>query len=290
MVRVAEPDVASVPAWKVVRYCELLRPSLSIKYYPGIELALPLESFCWLTSKKSMTSALKAVIVSPLVAGRKDQTAFAPLEPLYKSLYRRVEFGLLHKFLLRTHVPRIFADRYVASNRDGLTFRVILKGNGARLIVCHPNHDLIGGSSVSSVCGEEIVRYITNRGFRVVHGPGPWALNGADSVQLLVHASIKLHAGEALDTGASNPLPGGGPGDGVTVDGSYGCTVRARCSISKTPLVKKELVVPISIGIPLAYTSGTIRNRARWKTTWKNNHHINLFVFLWAQEQELPKQ
>lgn len=35
VVRVAEPDVASVPAWKVVRYCELLRPSCSTKYCRG---------------------------------------------------------------------------------------------------------------------------------------------------------------------------------------------------------------------------------------------------------------
>jgi len=31
-VKVAEPDVASVPAWAVLRYCDALTPKLAVRY------------------------------------------------------------------------------------------------------------------------------------------------------------------------------------------------------------------------------------------------------------------
>ena len=37
MVRVADPEVGSVPAWAVTKYCDELTPSCCTKYYPNVE-------------------------------------------------------------------------------------------------------------------------------------------------------------------------------------------------------------------------------------------------------------
>jgi hypothetical protein len=62
VVKVADPVVASVPPWAVVKNCDVLTPSCAVRY-----------------CKKVLISPLKLVIV-PL-AGRKENTLLAPFEP-----------------------------------------------------------------------------------------------------------------------------------------------------------------------------------------------------------------
>jgi len=76
VVKVAsEPLVGSVPPCAVVRYCEELRPSLSIRYW-----------------KNAYRSPLK-LVMSPLV-GRNEYTAFEPFEPEYRFLFIRVQISI----------------------------------------------------------------------------------------------------------------------------------------------------------------------------------------------------
>jgi len=66
VVRVADPEVASVPPWAVVRNCEVLTPWFAVRYL-----------------RNKLISPLKLVMEAPL-EGRKEKTWFDPFEPEYR--------------------------------------------------------------------------------------------------------------------------------------------------------------------------------------------------------------
>jgi len=91
-VKVADPEVASVPPCAVTRNWEVLTPSLEVRYcFEKKEKRCERE--CVDPQKKEPTlrkvfkSPLKLVIIV-LPVGRKENTLLAPLDPEYKFLHR----------------------------------------------------------------------------------------------------------------------------------------------------------------------------------------------------------
>lgn len=85
--RVADPEVASVPPCAVFKNWDVLTPWFAVRYLLRC-ISINIRSILAgteITLRKVFKSALKLVIVPPLV-GRNEKTSLDPFEPLNKFL------------------------------------------------------------------------------------------------------------------------------------------------------------------------------------------------------------
>lgn len=165
-------------------------------------------------------------------------------------------------------------DAHVGRDGDGLPGRVVDRGDGPRVDVRQPDHDLVDIGATRGVRREQVICNVCDNRARgclrpvpssLLYGPDvsypSWLLGTSaegtdghtcDRAQLLVDAIVELDVREALHPRSTCPRPVRLPGDGRPAQANEFRALRAGGRAGRAPEVEEQGIRARCDSVPLA--------------------------------------